>query len=144
MSLHTLIYVSAATYQLSKQDLMKLLATCRNNNTDLGITGMLLYKDGQFMQVLEGEEANVVSLHKKIAHDDRHQYVTTIYSAPIKERSFSDWLMGFQDLNDESVKDVEGYSDFLNTPFDSDHFRTDIGSAFRLLNMFKSKSPKPV
>lgn len=140
MSLHTLIYISAAKNNLDKQDLKSLLATCRTNNKAAGITGMLLYKDGQFMQVLEGDESIVLELHKKISKDERHQFVTTIYSSPIKERSFSDWSMGFQNLNNESLKEVEGYSDFLNTPFDSDHFRTDTASAFRLLNMFKSKS----
>ena len=140
MSLYTVIYVSAAKYAMNKRELTNLLAICRLNNQKLGVTGMLLYKEGQFMQVLEGEESDVVELHKIIAHDERHQYVTTIYSAPIRERSFLDWSMGFKDLNEESVKEVEGYTDFLNTSFDSDHFRTDTTSAFRLLNMFKSKT----
>ena len=64
-----LTYVSTAARELSKDDLNELLAQCRENNAKLGITGMLLYKDGNFMQVLEGEETVVRSIYAKISGD---------------------------------------------------------------------------
>jgi Sensors of blue-light using FAD. len=45
-----LVYVSSATRPFSREDLRVLLETCRKNNAELGVTGMLLYKDGNFMQ----------------------------------------------------------------------------------------------
>ncbi len=51
-----LVYVSSATRPFSGEDLRALLETCRKDNAELGVTGMLLYKDGNFMQVLEGDE----------------------------------------------------------------------------------------
>ncbi len=61
-----LVYVSSATRPFSGEDLRALLATCRKNNAELGVTGMLLYKDGNFMQVLEGDEEAVRGLYEKI------------------------------------------------------------------------------
>jgi len=138
LKLYTLVYVSAAREPFSKGELVQLLDTCRKNNTGSNISGMLLYKEKQFIQVLEGNQKDVVELHKRIAEDYRHQYVTTIYSAEIEERSFSDWSMGFKNLDLLETEEIDGYSDFLNTSLASDKFATDAGSAFRLLNMFKA------
>ena len=64
-----LVYVSSATRPFSGEDLRVLLVTCRKDNTELGVKGMLLYKDGNFMQVLEGEEGAVRGLYERIAAD---------------------------------------------------------------------------
>jgi hypothetical protein len=53
----SIVYVSSALKPFSKTDLLTLLEKSRENNTSLGISGMLLYKDGNFMQVLEGESS---------------------------------------------------------------------------------------
>ncbi len=49
-----LVYVSSATRPFFREDLRVLLETCRKNNAELGVKGMLLYKDGNFTQVLKG------------------------------------------------------------------------------------------
>ncbi len=61
----SLTYVSSAVRPFAEDELADLLAVSRQNNARLGITGMLLYKDGNFMQVLEGEEAEVRTLYEK-------------------------------------------------------------------------------
>ncbi len=62
-----LTYVSTATRPFSKTDLSELMTESHENNARLGLTGMLLYKDGNFMQVLEGEEGDVRALYQKIS-----------------------------------------------------------------------------
>lgn len=57
-----LVYMSAALWRPTRSDLVTLLAKARQNNSQLGVTGMLLYHDGSFMQVLEGEEPAVIGL----------------------------------------------------------------------------------
>ena len=57
-----LVYFSSATKEFTKPELQKLLDEGRKKNSKLGVTGMLLYKDGNFMQVLEGEEKVVTKL----------------------------------------------------------------------------------
>ena len=57
-----LVYVSSAVRPFSKSELVELLNVTRDNNSRLGVTGMLLYRDGNFMQVLEGGEPVVRAL----------------------------------------------------------------------------------
>ena len=63
----SLVYVSAAVTWFSDRELRGLLAQCRLSNAQTGITGMLLYKDGNFMQTLEGDERTVRALEARIA-----------------------------------------------------------------------------
>ncbi len=110
-----LIYVSAAVTWFSSTELHALLASSRQHNQRAGITGLLLYKDGNFMQVLEGDEAAVRALHQRIAADLRHHGMVTIDSGTVAERQFGQWCMGFSRLDDGSQALPAGYSDFMHT-----------------------------
>ncbi len=131
------IYASSATTPFSHSDLLNLLAKSRENNEKLGITGMLLYKEGNFMQVLEGEEAVVRSLHAKIERDPRHKGMSTLLWGTQEKRQFPDWSMGFRDLNRIDVQSVPGYSKFLNTPLTSAAFSSEPTRCQKLLQTFK-------
>ncbi len=113
----TLLYLSSATAQFSDADLVELLTRARLHNSRLGITGMLLYHDGNFLQVLEGEETSVRALFSKIAQDPRHHGVIKLLDRPITERVFSEWSMAFRTIADLSSEHRVGYSPFLNHPF---------------------------
>lgn len=91
-----LLYVSAATHLLSDAELDEILAVSRRNNTRDGVTGLLLYADGAFFQVLEGEEAAVRDLYGRIAQDPRHHRLLNIFQRGIDQRDFPEWSMGFQ------------------------------------------------
>lgn len=132
----SLTYASAATRELSKADLNQLLAQCRKNNAELGITGMLLYKDGNFMQVLEGEEGAVRSLYAKISRDPRHKGYILLQST-LQERQFPDWSMGFRDLESEEARSNPAYSEFLNTPLTGKEFSANPSRSQKLLLSFK-------
>jgi len=73
-----LVYVSSAVKPFTDQELLGLLEKARENNQKLGITGMLLYKNGDFMQALEGDEQVVLSLADHIAKDLRHGDIRVI------------------------------------------------------------------
>jgi Sensors of blue-light using FAD len=85
------------------------------------VTGMLLYKDGNFMQFLEGEKENVISVHARISKDPRHTGFTLLQQEE-SAREFTDWAMGFKKLGLEPVPKVPGYSDFINLPLTSEQF----------------------
>ncbi len=70
-----LIYVSESARPMTADDLEELLEETRSRNDDCRITGMLLYKNGRFMQLLEGEEEDVVKIYRSIERDDRHKEV---------------------------------------------------------------------
>lgn len=132
-----LTYVSTATRSLSKADLDELLAQCRKNNSELGITGMLLYKDGNFMQVLEGEEGTVRSLYAKIGDDPRHKGEILLQQGTVEERQFAGWSMGYRDLGSSETRSDPDYSEFLNTPLTGQEFTSKPSRAQKLLLSFK-------
>ena len=88
LNLIHLIYVSTAVQEFSAEDLLQLLDQARTKNARLGLTGMLLYTENNFFQVLEGEPAVVDELFQTISHDERHMKMVTIIREPISKRSF--------------------------------------------------------
>jgi Sensors of blue-light using FAD len=116
MSLYCLVYTSIANKKMSDDDLEDLLKKIRKKNETRHVTGMLLYLDPFFMQVLEGEEAMVNDLFNLIKQDSRHHKVSLIYKKPIEERYFSNWTMGFSKIGNEKLVTMEGFSDFLQKP----------------------------
>ncbi len=94
-SLFRLMYVSSGVRMFNDEELAELLAVARRNNAQLGITGMLLYLDGNFLQVLEGNESDVRRLFATISRDVRHRGLIVLLSQPIETRAFPDWSMGF-------------------------------------------------
>jgi hypothetical protein len=110
----SIVYVSAAVAPFSEEQLSDLLAKSQSNNAAAGLTGMLLYRDGQFMQALEGEDAVVRSVYERVAADDRHDQVRTILEEQISERRFPEWTMGFRLVTDDSIRDIPGYNNFFH------------------------------
>lgn len=132
-----LIYVSIATHPFTQDELIELLQVSRKNNTAVGLTGILLYKEGKFMQLLEGTKEAIDRTFIRVQHDPRHRDVITLLSGEQEERAFADFSMGFQNLDDLSVQSLPGYSAYLDTPLSADAFSHDPTNAQRLLRIFK-------
>ena len=98
---------------------------------------MLLYKEGNFMQVLEGEERVVHALAAKISRDPRHHKMVTMFEGPVERREFSHWSMGFSNLDNIEAAALAGFSEFMNTPLTAGEFSANPVRAHRLLNVFK-------
>jgi hypothetical protein len=135
MSLYSLVYVSSAKKEMTDDELKGLLKLAREKNTGLGVTGMLLYRDGFFMQALEGEENVLESLFNAIKRDPRHEDVLVVYKKPIHERKFANWTMGFNKIDDKSLECVEGFCDFMQRPKPA-FFAERAGEAEALLDNF--------
>jgi hypothetical protein len=136
-SLFQVVYTSTAAESFSRTELMDLLKGSVRRNTKAGITGLLLYQDGTFMQALEGEEAAVTALFSKINQDPRHRHIIPLLRGPIEERQFPNSAMAFRDLDTEELRNLPGYSEFLNTPLNGDLFQKDLPKCRRLLLLFK-------
>jgi hypothetical protein len=93
-----LIYCSAASRPMSTAALAGILTHARAYNGAHGLTGMLLYAEGSFFQVLEGTAEEIDTLFARIGRDPRHRRITRIIREPIRARTFSDWSMGFADI----------------------------------------------
>ena len=133
-----LVYVSSAKTKFSEAELEALLDQSRQKNTRLGLSGILLYADGNFMQLLEGEEKQVRSLYARIAGDPRHVGCMILISGPVAERTFPDWTMGFRNMASTEVKALPGYNNFMNHDARGDTFPTDPNRALSLLRTFRA------
>jgi FAD-dependent sensor of blue light len=137
-SFFQLVYVSSGVRAFSDQELVQLLEKSRLNNYSLGITGMLLYKDGDFMQALEGSEDKVRRLSATIAKDSRHKDIVTLMEGTSAVREFPDWSMGFQDLCAINLRELPGYTTFLDTPLRAHSFAQNPARCRSLLLHFKN------
>jgi Sensors of blue-light using FAD len=141
------IYASAAKAPLEQGELARLLAQARIRNAMANLTGLLLYADGSFFQVLEGPAAVVDELYARIEFDPRHDQVTQIIREPIHRRTFVDWSMGFHELNRGDLAELPGASDFFLRP--RSPMGLNDGRARKLLNAFlagrwrKHSAPAP-
>ena len=90
-----LSYLSEAVSDMSFLGLMRLLEAARAYNLKNGVTGILLYDNQQFGQIIEGERINVMKVWKRIQDDKRHHRVELLEIREISERSFPDWLLRF-------------------------------------------------
>lgn len=108
-----LVYVSSAIDLFDKDELVEILATSRSNNIDRDVTGFLLYQQGKFFQLLEGERATVEEIYGRIKDDDRHFGAIILMTREIGERQFPDWSMAFEDLDDNPPEAVMGFSEYL-------------------------------
>ncbi len=132
-----LIYVSSARKLMDKDALLGILAKAREKNARLGITGMLLYKDGNFLQLLEGEERIVRGIYETIARDTRHFDTMITMEEAVNERMFTEWSMGFHDLSDPALQSLPGFAPFRHLNFDHRSATPDVAACLDILRFFK-------
>lgn len=130
-------YFSKAVRPMGDDELLQLLTGARAKNAKREITGMLVYKDGCFLQVLEGSAPVVERLCARIAQDPRHDAMTILHQ-DFGPRRFAEWSMGFQNLSNIGFTEKsEGRSDLMSIPFDADYFGANPSKAEELLLCFR-------
>jgi hypothetical protein len=105
----SIVYSSSAAHPYDAEDLGALLALSRDNNARHQLTGMLLYRNGRFLQVLEGPEDVLRQRMSIIAADPQHTDVRILLQGTIDERQFPDWTMGYEPVSEAMADDVPGY-----------------------------------
>ena len=88
-----LIYTSSASSGLGAKALAKIMASAQSNNEMSGVTGLLMYHDGTFIQLLEGEASAVDATFSRIRADRRHLRVLKLREQEGQDRLFPDWAM---------------------------------------------------
>lgn len=109
------IYASTAESGFNESDIPALLTNARVANEAKGITGMLLYIEGSFFQILEGDASAVDTVFRRISGDPRHSRITMIIREPISKRSFSDWTMGYSNVSALEAGQLIGENDFFRS-----------------------------
>ncbi len=140
--MYYMIYVSQAKKPMNAAELELLLSHSRKWNTTKGLTGLLLYRyseeseSGHFIQMLEGEEREVRTLFDTIKRDKRHHTVLTFGSGNMETRMFSDWAMGFKNMDDALFSGLPGYARIGEKSFDPAAFQQSNTAALDLLKFF--------
>ena len=135
-----IVYVSFAKKALSEKQLQDLLKGIRKKNKEKGVTGLLLYNDGSFIQVIEGSEDTIKHLFEVITKDGRHNNIVKLLEEPIENRAFPDWYMGYRRLTKKQSTKLPGYSDFLNAENPADFLKGTTQQVIYLLDSFRKYS----
>ncbi len=105
-------YLSKAVDVFSDHDLDQLLTNCRRNNAAASVTGALLYHNGYFMQLIEGQLDAINAIYDRIQADPRHEVLSVLFEDEISARFFPDWTMGYRAAEDMPL-------DSLNTIYET-------------------------
>lgn len=101
--LYQVIYSSKASAPLTLADLQVILVDARAGNEARNVTGALIFVDGYFLQVLEGEQDTVLALVRNIVADSRHTDVKVFHEMEVDRRMFGTWRMAYVDATAEQL-----------------------------------------
>jgi len=130
-----LIYISSAKHKMNHYQLLEILRVSKENNTKKNISGVLLYDNGTFIQVLEGEEGQLNETFADIQIDERHSNIVIMQNKEIQAREFGDWSMGFENISEIDRNDIDGLAEF-NSLLKNSNF-IDSSLAKKILLQFK-------
>ena len=106
-----LLYVSRAVEPDSTDAIQAILSAARQHNLHNGITGILCYGGGIFLQAIEGGRMQVNDLYSQIVNDKRHRDVVLLDYQEVTERRFGGWSMGVVNLSKLNTSIVLKYSE---------------------------------
>jgi hypothetical protein len=129
--------MSSSWNKMNNAELVSLTEKASMKNKILDVSGVLLYHDMHFLQVLEGSEPLLNKLYELIQNDKRHYGFITLYDGKIKTRNFQNWGMALVNVDNLKTENVELFKTIENatpweTPQTTMNFRVD-----NLINAFK-------
>lgn len=92
---HAICYVSNAEENLSSEEIEALLNRSQEKNNTAGIKGLLLYAEGNFFQILEGEKNLVLEVFDKIREDSRHYGIIQVIGRDFERDSYDSYKVDF-------------------------------------------------
>ena len=132
--MYFILYISSASKPMNDNELFELLEEVRGKNTKIEITGMLLYKGGNFLQMLEGEKEIVEALFQTIKKDPRHKDIVTVMEDETEKRIFETWSMGF--VNMDKKGEYPKYEDYIHENLNFRDFDEEAEEAYEFICAF--------
>jgi len=120
---------------MDEDALNALLDEARTSNAQHNITGLMLYVEGHFAQVIEGNADDITQLSENIKRDDRHRNLSVKLVQEKEDRSFDTWSMGIRSMSLSTLKDNEKFES-INSIADIDTLVNGARSAFHLMREF--------
>ena len=108
----TVCYISNKSEHVNKKDIQEIFETTQKNNKSRNITGILLYLENSFFQVLEGDRQELVAVFNTIEMDDRHENIFVVIDKPIDKQTFKDYKSGFSIV--KNSEDLQNLNKYLN------------------------------
>lgn len=134
--MHRLIYGSRAVRPMDVSDLTSLLRVSRDRNEAAGLTGMLLYCDESFLQLLDGPLDALEETYARICADPRHEDLRLLMLEPAAKPLFPNWTMGFHSaLQDELAADLPGFRSAISYPMIDEEMIPDASAAITTLKL---------
>jgi FAD-dependent sensor of blue light len=93
--LRQLAFASRARLGLRASETSDLIATSRANNARDDVTGVLLYTGDSFLAIVEGRDAAIAALWRRLVIDDRHRSIVSLFDLAERDRSFQGWRAGY-------------------------------------------------
>jgi hypothetical protein len=131
--MRSIVFFSTAVAPMSQDEIVALGEECAENDSHVGITGMLLHKNGDFLQVIEGPRAVIRDMFARISADPRHTNICKISDRIITCREFAGKTVGFMNLDE-----LPENAPFLN-PFTYEAFQADPDLAILALTFYFCK-----
>jgi Sensors of blue-light using FAD len=131
---YQVIYSSVASTPMQQEDLEDILERAQVNNARTGITGALVYVDGCFLQVLEGDAKTVRGLMERICADLRHETVAVLQAQTVDEAAFANWKMAYVSATAAEVAQWAGLSARTELPETMESLRLDRRKAMQVSN----------
>ena len=128
--MRSLTFFSTATAAMTDGDFAALERECAEHESHLGVTGMLLHKNGDFLQVIEGSRFVIRDMYARIAADRRHTNIRNISERSISSREFDGAAVSFRNLDG-----LPADTPFLN-PFSYATFEAEPELALLVLEYF--------
>ncbi len=137
-------YISSEARPMLKADLDDILSSSRKNNIELGITGMLLYGNKTFIQILEGDETLVEGLLRKIKKDPRHTDFRLVSKKEIKKRQYLEWSMGFKNIVGDNFESIEGIQKLDQKDFNASFLANHANIVDALMEHYRKERSKKI
>jgi len=138
-----IIYCSQATDAFTPDDLLALLGAARHRNKPLKVSGLLLYSNQSFLQVLEGDNDAVADVYASISRDPRHTNIRLLMDEEIPSRLFADWTMGFEQVESEDLREnLEGFTPDIDYPLVNPDLVSNGVVAQTLLTLYAKNSAR--
>jgi len=131
--IYYLLYYGVESFKFEQKDFEELLNQARERNGQLGITGKLIYCEGTFIQVLEGDEHAIKEVYQSIEKDSRLIATKLVAEGLADKRYFKDWSMDFDEVSLDAINELES----CNHPNVADYITN--APAVKLLKLLNTK-----
>ncbi|GJM00501.1 MAG: hypothetical protein DHS20C07_21800 [Methyloligella sp.] len=119
MKIRQLLYISSQSKKLNINDVRQIVRKSQKRNKQHNVTGLLLYYEGCFCQVIEGYPKDIEVIFDYISNDHKHRSLITLQDDFVDQRAFKEWTMAFQNINHDELtqNDIEEIKAYISEKF---------------------------